>query len=140
VEELLAGSGVLVACETVRRWCRKSGQTWANDLRRCRPRPGDEWHLGEMFASINGVQHHLWCAVAQDGNVADILAQRRRSRAVATTRGTFLTGRRDVPRVEHRRRRGLNNWAGNSRQPARARRMRRFKSPGHARRFLAATV
>src|SRR6476661_90597 len=42
--------------------------------------------------------------------------------------------------VEHRRRKGLNNRAENSRQPTRERerRMRRFKSPGHAQRFLAA--
>jgi len=45
-----------------------------------------------------------------------------------------------LPRVEHRRHKGLNNRAANSRQPTRERerRMRRFKSPGHAQRFLAA--
>ncbi len=42
--------------------------------------------------------------------------------------------------VEHRRHKGLNNRAENSHQPTRERerRMRRFKSPGHAQRFLAA--
>ncbi len=45
-----------------------------------------------------------------------------------------------MPSVEHRRHKGLNNRAENSHQPTRERerRMRRFKSPGHAQRFLAA--
>ena len=42
--------------------------------------------------------------------------------------------------MEHRQHKGLNNRAENSHQPTRERerRMRRFKSPGHAQRFLAA--
>ena len=42
--------------------------------------------------------------------------------------------------MEHRQHQGLNNRAENSHQPTRERerRMRRFKSPGHAQRFLAA--
>ena len=42
--------------------------------------------------------------------------------------------------VEHRRHKGLNNRAANAHQPTRERerRMRRFKDPGHAQRFLAA--
>ena len=45
-----------------------------------------------------------------------------------------------LPSVEHRRHKGLNNRAENSHQPTRERerRMRRFKDPGHAQRFLAA--
>jgi len=45
-----------------------------------------------------------------------------------------------LPSVDHRRHKGLNNRAENSHQPTRERerRMRRFKSPGHAQRFLAA--
>jgi transposase-like protein len=44
-----------------------------------------------------------------------------------------------LPRVEHRQHRYLNNRAENSHQPTRQRerRMQRFKSPGHAQRFLA---
>jgi hypothetical protein len=37
--------GVVVSHETVRQWCAKFGQTYANGLRRRRPRPGDKWHL-----------------------------------------------------------------------------------------------
>ena len=46
-----------------------------------------------------------------------------------------------LPRVEHRRHQGLNNRAENAHQPTRERerRMRRFKDPGHAQRFLAAS-
>jgi hypothetical protein len=45
-----------------------------------------------------------------------------------------------LPRVAHRRHKGLNNRAKNAHQPTRERerRMRRFKGSGHARRFLAA--
>ena len=48
--------------------------------------------------------------------------------------------REALPSVEHRRHKGLNNRAENSHQPTRERerRMRRFKDPGHAQRFLAA--
>jgi putative transposase len=54
---------------------------------------------------------------------------------------SYGAARREVlPSVEHRRHKGLNNRAENSHQPTRERerRMRRFKSPGHAQRFLAA--
>ena len=45
-----------------------------------------------------------------------------------------------LPGVEHRQHCYLNNRAENSHQPTRQRerRMQRFKSPGHAQRFLAA--
>jgi putative transposase len=44
-----------------------------------------------------------------------------------------------LPSVEHRQHRYLNNRAENSHPPTRQReqRMQRFKSPGHAQRFLA---
>src|SRR5436305_4684785 len=161
VEELLAERGVILTDETIRRWCRKFGQTYANTLRKRRPRPGDTWHLDEVFVQINGVQHYLWRAVDQDGNVLDILVQSRRDKAAATKfLRKLLKGLTYVPRVvitdklasygaalreilpsvEHRRHKGLNNRAENSHQPTRERerRMRRFKAPGHAQRFLAA--
>ncbi|MFE7393787.1 IS6 family transposase, partial [Streptomyces sp. NPDC057582] len=40
VEELMPERGVVVSYETVRRWCLKFGQAYANALRRRRPRPG----------------------------------------------------------------------------------------------------
>ncbi len=161
VEELLAERGVVLTYETVRQWCRKFGQAYANALRRRRPRPGDKWHLDEAFVSINGVTHYLWRAVDQDGHVLDILVQSRRDKRAAVRflrkllkglayvprvlitdkLASYGAAKREVlPSVEHRQHKRLNNRAENSHQPTRERerRMRRFKSPGHAQRFLAA--
>jgi putative transposase len=54
---------------------------------------------------------------------------------------SYGAAKREVlPSVEHRQHRYLNNRAENSHQPTRQReqRMQRFKSPGHAQRFLSA--
>ncbi len=83
VEELLAERGIIVTYETVRQWCPKFGQQYANQLRRRRAQPGDTWHLDEVFLNINGQQHYLWRAVDQDGNVLDILVQSRRNKRAA---------------------------------------------------------
>jgi len=45
VEELMLARGVAVSYETIRRWCAKFGQAYANQLRRRRPRPGDKWRV-----------------------------------------------------------------------------------------------
>lgn len=60
VEELMLQRGVIVSYETVRRWCVKFGQAYADGLRRRRPRPGDKWHLDEVFIKINGKRQYLW--------------------------------------------------------------------------------
>ncbi|GHO81959.1 IS6 family transposase [Ktedonobacter sp. SOSP1-85] len=161
IEELLAARGVILTYETIRQWCLKFGQQYANELKRQRARPGDKWHLDEVFLKINGQQYYLWRAVDQDGNVLDILVQSRRNKQAATRFfRKLLKGLEYVPRViitdkltsyaaarqeimasvEHRRHKGLNNRAENSHQPTRQREraMRRFKSPGHAQRFLSA--
>ena len=77
--------GVVVSDETIRQWCAKFGQAYANQLRRRRPRPGDKWHLDEVFVGINGRLRYLWRAVDQHGNVLDVLVQSRRN-AVAAKR------------------------------------------------------
>ncbi len=108
------------------------GQTYANKLRRRRPRPGDKWHLDEVFIRINGKQHYLWRAVDQDGNVLDILVQSHRNKKAAKRFfRKLLKGLQYVPRViitdklksygaakaevmpgvEHRQHKGLNNRA-----------------------------
>jgi len=161
VEELLAERGMIVTDETIRQWCLKFGQPYANELRRRRPPTGDKWHLDEVFVSINGVQQYLWRAVDQDGNVLAILVQSRRDKRAAVT---FLRRllkdlayvprvvvtdklasygaamREALPSVEHRRHTGRNNRAEHAHQPTRERerRMRRCKSPAHAQRCLAA--
>src|SRR3989454_10900946 len=73
VEELLFERGVVVTYEAIRKWCRKFGQAYANQLRRRRPRPGDKWHLDEVFLTIKGEHHYLWRAVDQADNILDIL-------------------------------------------------------------------
>src|SRR5258708_30059575 len=83
VELLLAERGITVSYETVRRWSKKFGQCFANRLRRRRPRPGDKWHLDEVFIRIHGVRHYLWRAVDQHGVVLDILVQPRRDAKAA---------------------------------------------------------
>jgi putative transposase len=99
--------------------------------------------------------------VGQEGEVPDILVQGRGDKGAA--RKFFRKrpkGMQYVPRiittdqlrsyraaiaevlpgVEHRQGKGLNNRAENSHQPTRLRErvMRRFKSAGHAQRFLSA--
>ena len=49
---------------------------------RC-PRPGDKWHLDEVFLTIHGERHDLWWAMGQEGNVLDILVQRRWDKTAA---------------------------------------------------------
>jgi len=59
VEELLFVRGVIVTYETIRKWCLKFGQSYANQFRRRRPRPGDKSHLDEVCLSIRGERHYL---------------------------------------------------------------------------------
>jgi putative transposase len=161
VEELLAARGVIVTYETVRQWCKKFGQQLANQLRRRRAQPGDKWHADEVFLKINGKTQYLWRAVDQHGNALDILVQSRRNKAAAIKffrkllkgctyvprvlitdkLGSYEAAHKEVmPRVEHRQHKRLNNRAENSHQPTRKREhvMQRFKSAGHAQRFLSA--
>src|ERR1700692_4173703 len=63
VEEMLAMRGVALTYETVRHWCLKFGQTYANGLRRKSPRPGDPWALDEGVLQTNGRPASLWAAV-----------------------------------------------------------------------------
>lgn len=161
VQEMMMARGVIVSYEAIRQWCLKFGQTFAYALRQQRPQPGDEWHMDELFLKINGQIHYLWRAVDQHGNVLDILVQSRRdARAAKKFFRRLLKGLCYVPQVlitdklasygvaqremlsgvEHRRSRYLNNRAENSHQPTRQKEqaMKRFKSAGHAQRFLSA--
>jgi transposase-like protein len=83
VEELLAERGIDASYETVRRWALKFGGIIARKLRRGRPRPDGRWHLDEVFVSINGRRLYLWRAVDSEGEVLDILVQRRRDKRAA---------------------------------------------------------
>ncbi|ANP90946.1 transposase (plasmid) [Rhizobium leguminosarum] len=41
VEEMLLDRGIVVSCETIRRWCRKHGLDYARRIRRKAPMKGD---------------------------------------------------------------------------------------------------
>ena len=161
VELIFAERGVVLTYETIRRWCHKFGRGFAEKLRKRRPRPGDRWHLDEVFIRIQGVQYYLWRAVDQDGVVLDILVQSRRNakaakrffkrllkglqfapRVIVTDKlKSYGTAKREVlPNVEHRQSRYLNNRAENSHRPTRRRerQMQKFKSGLQAQRFLFA--
>jgi len=111
-------------------------------------------------SKINGTIHYLWRAVAQHGNLLDVLVQSHRNTLAAKKFfRRLLTGLRYVPRVlvtdklasygpahrvvmpsvEHRQSKYLNNRAENSHQPTRQRERatKRFTSPRHAQRFLS---
>ncbi len=158
VEELLYARGVTY--ESVRQWCGKFAQTYANQLRHRRAQPGDKWHLDEVFLRINGKKCYLWRAVDQDGQVLDILVQSRRNKAAARKffrkllkcceyvprvvitdkLSSYGPAQREcLPSVEQRRSRYPNNRAEYSHQPTRGREraMLRLNSRGHAQRFLS---
>src|SRR5467141_3263304 len=78
VEELLAERGLDISYESVRSWVLKFGPAIARGLRRCRPRLSDRWHLDEMVVRIAGKRMYLWRAVDHEGEVLDLLVQRRR--------------------------------------------------------------
>ncbi len=115
--------------------------------------------MDELQLKSNGRTHWLWRAVDQNGVVLDILVQERchqeaaeaflrrlvegqgyRPRVVITDKLASYPPalRRVLPGVEHRRHKRLNNRAENSHRPVRKRErvLQRFKSPGHAQRFL----
>ncbi len=54
VELILAERGVVVTHESIRQWCLKFGGDFARKLRRRRPKPGDTWHLDEVFIITSG--------------------------------------------------------------------------------------
>src|SRR5689334_14546514 len=83
VEELLAERGLDISYETIRCWVLKFGPLIARRLRRCRPRPSNRWHLDEDGVRIAGQRMYLWRAVDHEGEVLDMLVQRRRDTRAA---------------------------------------------------------
>ena len=71
-------SGLDLSYESVRSWVLKFGPAIARGLRRGRPRPSDRRHLDEMVVRIAGKNMYLWLAVDHEGEVLEILVQRRR--------------------------------------------------------------
>src|SRR6266480_3490852 len=159
VEELLAERGLEVSYETVRRWVLKFGPGIARNLRRCRPRPSDRWHLDEMVVRIAGKRLYLWRAVDHEGEVLDMLVQRRRDAWAALRLMRKLLKKNGFSpkllvtdklrsyacafrrlRLTCRHEQGLrkNNRAENSHLAVRRRehKLQRFKSARSAQRFL----
>jgi len=83
VEELLAQRGIEVSYETIRCWTLKFGRLFAQNLRRSRPTPTGRWHLDEMVVKIRGRRMYLWRAVDDEGEVLDVLVQKRRNKTAA---------------------------------------------------------
>src|ERR1700738_1154815 len=146
VEDLLAERGLDLSYETVRSWVLKFGPVIARRLRRQRPRPSNRWHLDEMVARMAGARMYLWRAVDHEGEVLDLLVQRRRDcRAALRLMRKLLKKHGFAPKLlvtdklrsyaAAFRRLGLscpheqglrkNNRAENSHQPVRRRRERK---------------
>ena len=161
VEEVLAERGIDVSYETVRCWAEKFGRAIAANIRRSRPRPGSIWHLDEMVVRINGKRMFMWRAVDDEGEVLDVLVQKRRNKRAALRLLRKLLKRQGyVPdrfvtdglltygaaletlgcRSRHRPGRlRENNRAENSHLSVRRRerKMQRFKPQGQAQRFVS---
>ena len=160
VEDLLAERGLDLSYETVRRWVLKFGPVIARRLRRCRPRPSNRWHLDEMVVRIAGKRMYLWRAVDHEGEVLDMLVQRRRdSRAALRLMRKLLKKQGFAPKLlvtdklrsyappfrrlgltcPHEQGLRMNNRAENSHQVVRRRerKLQRFKSARSAQCFLS---
>src|SRR3954468_7252456 len=160
VEELLAERGLEISYETVRRWVLKFGPGFARRLRRSRPQPSNRWHLDEMVVRIAGNHMYLWRAVDHEGEVLEILVQRRRDKCAAVKLMRKLLRKHGfAPKTvttdklrsygaafqhlglscHHEQGLRQNNRAENSHQVVRRRerKVQRFKSPGSVQRFLS---
>jgi len=160
-EDLMAERGIEVSYETIRCWTRKFGQLFAHNLRKSRSAPTGRWHLDEMVVRIGGQRMYLWRAVDDEGEVLDMLVQKRRNKRAALRFLRKLLKRQGIHpetivtdglasygaamceigcSVRHRPGRlRENNRAENSHLPIRRRerKQQRFKSEGSAQRFLA---
>jgi putative transposase len=161
VEDLMAERGIEVSYETVRNWTLKFGQLFAHNLRRARAGPTGRWHLDEMVVKIGGQAMYLWRAVDDEGEVLDMLVQKRRNKAAAlkllrkllknqpihpekiVTDGlaSYGAATRELGCEDRHRPSRLrdNNRAENSHLPIRRRerKQQKFKCQGSAQRFLA---
>jgi putative transposase len=161
IEDLLAERGIVVAYETIRSWCNKFGPTYARMIKKRRESLVDTWYMDEVYiVTVRGERRYLWRAVDQDGDVLDILVQKRKDKKAAERffkklmKGQGRSAREIVtdklpsygaarkavmPTSMHCHERYANNRAEVSHEHTRAheRQMRRFKSPGQAQRFLA---
>ncbi len=160
MEDLLAERGIVVSYESIRLWRIKFGPQYARRLKRRHQGFGDTFYIDEVFVKIQGVQHYLWRAVDQDGEIVDVFLPLRRDgkaakrffkrllktyrhepRKIVTDkqRSYDVAHRELIPDVTHDTSRYANNRAELSHQPTRVREraMRRFKSEKQCQRFLS---
>jgi putative transposase len=87
VEDLLHERGIEVSHETVRFWWQRFGPMFAAEIRQKRVSHMRcsrwRWHLDEVFVRINGVQHYLWRAVDQEGEVLEAYVTKARDKKAA---------------------------------------------------------
>ncbi|MDR7229908.1 transposase-like protein [Caulobacter sp. BE264] len=83
VECLLAERSIEVSYETIRCWTKKFGPAIARRLKKLRPSPSPRWHLDEVACRTDGSHMYLWRAVDDEGEVLDLLVQRRRDTRAA---------------------------------------------------------
>lgn len=133
VEEMLAMRGVALSYETVREWCLKFGQIYANGLRRRSPRPGDRWHW-TFWSRDKKAAKKFFRKLLKDLRYVPRVIVTDKLRSYSAARAEVM------PSVEHIQQKYQNNRAENSHQPTRLREraMRQFESGGQAQRFLAA--
>ena len=62
----------------IRCWTIKFGPLIARLLRKRRWAPSPRWHLDDMVCWIGGKRIYLWRAVDDEGEVLDLVVQRRR--------------------------------------------------------------
>nr|WP_116208998.1 IS6 family transposase [Paraperlucidibaca baekdonensis] len=159
IEDLLAEKGISVSYEAIRLWCIKFGPSYARKLKQRHRGFGDTFYLDEVFIKINGIQHYLWRAVDQDGEVVDVFVQSRRNgaaakqffkrllrnhggepRTIVTDKlASYKVAQRELmPTAHHNTAKYANNWAEQSHESTRFRErgMRRLKSPNQAQLFL----
>ena len=160
IEDLLAHRGIIVSYESIRLWCIKFCVKYVRRLKRKHQGYGDTFYIDEVFVKINGMQHYLWRAVDQDGEVVDVYLQPKRDATVAKRffkrlirnqkgeprkivadklRSYGVAHRELIPDAIHDTSQYANNRAELSHQPTRVRErgMRRFKSVNQAQRFLS---
>lgn len=65
IEELLLERGIVVTRESIRSWCIKFSNLFAQGLRHREPQRGSRWHLDEMHVDVGGVKH--WLCIGQNG-------------------------------------------------------------------------
>lgn len=76
----MAECGTEVSPEAIRCWVIRFGPLIAANLRRARSGPTGRWHLDEVVVKIGGRRMYLWRVVDDEGEVLDVLVQKRRNR------------------------------------------------------------